>query len=265
MASSDVSAVTKFFATAHEGFSTTLNGTIASGASTVVLNGVSDLVDGSVFVGIIEPAGEKQQVFTGTVDLGNSQITNVKWTRGDNVEHVDGVTIVDYDTGTAFNMVTAGILEAHGQDGFINLAQFNKLWPVGSVYIAVVSTNPNTLLGYGTWVAFAAGKMLVGLDSGDTDFDTVEETGGAKTHDHPLSDNGAAKVHVSATANYGVQIKRITPPTGGTWDATHKAGTETSAAGTATGVSGGSGLFGATDDASSLPPYVTVYMWKRTA
>src|SRR3990172_7594580 len=53
--------------------------------------------------------------------------------------------------------------------------------PVGFVFISVVSTNPATLLGYGTWSAFGAGRVLVGLDSGDTDFDTVEETGGAKT------------------------------------------------------------------------------------
>src|SRR3990172_12746051 len=56
--------------------------------------------------------------------------------------------------------------------------------PVGFVFISVVSTNPATLLGYGTWSAFGAGRVLVGLDSGDTDFDTVEETGGAKTSSH---------------------------------------------------------------------------------
>lgn len=54
-------------------------------------------------------------------------------------------------------------------------------WPVGSVFIAVVSTSPATLLGGGTWSAFGAGRMLVGRDSGDADFDTAEETGGAKT------------------------------------------------------------------------------------
>ena len=54
-------------------------------------------------------------------------------------------------------------------------------WPVGSVFISVVSTNPNTLLGGGTWVAFGTGRVLVGIDSADADFDTVEETGGAKT------------------------------------------------------------------------------------
>ena len=60
-------------------------------------------------------------------------------------------------------------------------APVGQAFPIGSVFIAVVSTNPATLLGYGTWSAFGAGRVLVGLDSGDTDFDTAEETGGAKT------------------------------------------------------------------------------------
>lgn len=56
-----------------------------------------------------------------------------------------------------------------------------EAFPIGSVFITVVSTDPATLLGYGTWSSFGAGRVLVGLDSGDTDFDVVEETGGAKT------------------------------------------------------------------------------------
>lgn len=55
------------------------------------------------------------------------------------------------------------------------------LWPIGSIFVSVVSTNPATLLGFGTWVAFGTGRVLVGIDSGDADFDTVEETGGSKT------------------------------------------------------------------------------------
>jgi hypothetical protein len=55
------------------------------------------------------------------------------------------------------------------------------VWPIGSVYTSVVSTDPSTLFG-GNWEAFGAGRVMVGLDSGDTDFDTVEETGGVKTH-----------------------------------------------------------------------------------
>ena len=57
----------------------------------------------------------------------------------------------------------------------------SQAFPVGSVFIAVVSTNPGTLLGYGTWSAFAAGKVLIGLDANDSDFNAAEKTGGSKT------------------------------------------------------------------------------------
>lgn len=54
-------------------------------------------------------------------------------------------------------------------------------WPVGSIFMSAVSTNPATLLGFGTWVAFGTGRMPVAIDAGQTEFDTLLETGGAKT------------------------------------------------------------------------------------
>lgn len=56
-----------------------------------------------------------------------------------------------------------------------------NVWPVGFVLVTTTPTNPGVTLGFGTWSAFGAGRVLVGLDAGDTDFDTVEETGGSKT------------------------------------------------------------------------------------
>jgi hypothetical protein len=48
---------------------------------------------------------------------------------------------------------------------------------VGSIYInATDSTNPSSLLGFGTWVAFGAGRVLVGFNAADPLFDTAEET-----------------------------------------------------------------------------------------
>ena len=126
----------------------------------------------------------------------------------------------------------------------------SSAWPVGSVFIAVVSTNPNTLLGFGTWSAFAAGRMLVGLNAGDVDFDTVEETGGAKTvtldttmipaHTHvenvPSSASGGAiKIALDTNASGSADAGISTASTGG-------------------------GLAHA-----NMPPYIVVYMWKRTA
>lgn len=119
---SDVSSVSNYFATANEGFATTLGSTITSGAATVPLAGVSGLVNGTVFVGIIEPGATNQQVFTGIVNTSLSQITSVVWTRGTNVSHNGGVSIVDYTSGTLINMMSAGILKQHNQDGTHNAA-----------------------------------------------------------------------------------------------------------------------------------------------
>lgn len=117
MAKSNVSAVTHLLPTVNEGFISTLGSTISSGASVVPLTDITGLVNGSTFVGIIEPAGAKQQVFTGIVDTGGNQITGVKWTRGTNVSHSGGVTVVDYITGTVINMLTKWAAVQHNDDG----------------------------------------------------------------------------------------------------------------------------------------------------
>jgi hypothetical protein len=57
-------------------------------------------------------------------------------------------------------------------------------WPVGSIFMAAVATNPSELLGFGTWEAFGTGRMPVGYDAADSDFNAAEKTGGAKTHTH---------------------------------------------------------------------------------
>lgn len=89
-----------------------------------------------------------------------------------------------------------------------SVATLDQVYPVGSVYISVVATNPATLFGIGTWSAFGAGRVMVGLDAGDPDFDTAEETGGAKTvesagtNDAPAFTGNALAAHSHGTGTY---------------------------------------------------------------
>ncbi len=72
----------------------------------------------------------------------------------------------------------------HNTDGTHKNAAglINVIYPVGTIYTSIIATNPGTVFGFGTWVAFGAGKVLVGIDGTQAEFDTVEETGGTKTH-----------------------------------------------------------------------------------
>ena len=66
--------------------------------------------------------------------------------------------------------------------GSDNKTIIDLVYPIGSIYIATSSTNPGTLFGHGTWAAFGTGRTLVGVDTAQTEFSTIEKTGGTKTH-----------------------------------------------------------------------------------
>lgn len=147
----------------------------------------------------------------------------------------------------------------------------SALYPVGSIYTnATSSTNPATLLGFGTWTAFGAGRFLVGLNASDSSFDTAEETGGSKdaivvshTHTATVTDPGHAHVrtlNVWRGSNAG--------NTGAAWgggdrqdasNVSHTSNTNT------TGISVANSTTGSSGTNANLPPYIVVYMWKRTA
>ena len=71
----------------------------------------------------------------------------------------------------------------------INDTNLNKMqtdllkavFPIGSTYITQENTNPNTILGFGTWERLK-GRVCLGLDEDDTDLDTIGKTGGEKKH-----------------------------------------------------------------------------------
>ena len=142
--------------------------------------------------------------------------------------------------------------ESSAGGGITAEEDIDAVYPVGSIYTSIVSTNPGTVFGVGTWVEFGAGRVLVGVDSADTDFDTVEETGGSKTHTLTV-DEIPAHVHDEYTNQN---------TTGGLvgWGSARDTSTNN-----ATLTDYDTGSTGGGQAHANMPPYLTVYFWKRTA
>ena len=201
--------------------------------------------------------------------------------------------------------------------------KINTMYPVGSIYMSVNNTNPSTLFG-GTWEAWGAGKVPVGVDVGETEFNEVEKTGGAKsetlsvnqipshnhnftgtahghtftgtahnhsftgsTHNHGTSSsgqkflvsknniaiNGTKRAFTSSSSNGSYFVytddndagivedsKTANATQGGTIGSTTAGGTISNA------TAGGSiSNTGSGQAHNNLQPYITCYMWKRTA
>lgn len=161
------------------------------------------------------------------------------------------------------------------------IQQFAKeMYPVGSIYMSVKNTNPSTFFG-GTWVAWGSGRVPVGINTADSNFNTVEKTGGASTvalttaqlpshshakgtlatasagaHTHNLQNQKAAwgtnsgnRVLVDATSGYTALTNKTTTSAG--------AHTHT--------ISGSTAAAGSGSSHNNLQPYIVCYMWKRTA
>ena len=150
---------------------------------------------------------------------------------------------------TAF--VTAAISAATPTAAEVNA----HAYPVGSIYTSISSTNPATLLGVGTWVAFGAGRTLVGFDSTQTEFDTVEEVGGSKTH--TLTESELPSHTHNTLSSYQTQVEVIGSST--------VTITEADRSGDGADVDIDTSSTGSGAATNNLQPYITVYFWKRTA
>jgi hypothetical protein len=140
------------------------------------------------------------------------------------------------------------------------------IYPVGSIYTnATVSTNPATLLGFGTWTAFGAGRVMVGFDSGNALFDTAEETGGSAnavlvSHTHTATSTVTDPGHFHSTG-------QAFSGGGGNGATTGGSGLTTVTGSKTTGitVATSNSTEGSSATNANYQPYITVYMWKRTA
>lgn len=172
--------------------------------------------------------------------------------------------MVKTPNGVSFGKIwERGIIDAQGDvyvsgktdtksltvDGFAisKLTILNMIYPVGSIFISTSSANPATTMG-GTWTRYGQGRVLVGVNESDTDFSTAGKTGGEKTHLQTVEEmpshthgfrgggeNNYVRVEPSSTYGYSGNSDKTTNATGGN------------------------------KPFNIMQPYITTYMWLRTA
>ena len=169
---------------------------------------------------------------TGTTTLGGNPTTTTQ-SAGNNTTRI---------ATTEFVTTAVAALDAAAINAIV--------YPIGSLYFNMAdSTNPNTLLGMGTWAAYAEGEVLVGIQDSGT-FDALDESLGAETDSHTLTtDEIPAHTHTIAS--------HVTDGTSasGVGNSSTAEGSITTNANTTTG---------SAHSHSTLQPSVTVYIWKRT-
>lgn len=144
---------------------------------------------------------------------------------------------------------TKEIKVGHGDGSNVSVGL--SAYPVGSVYISVGATSPATLFG-GTWSAFGTGRVLVGIDATDTDFNASEKTGGAKTvtlDTTQIPSHRHNEIFTNVSLTSGSTNIALVVDSGGVSDNNPNQ----------MGYTGG-GLAH-----NNQMQYITCYMWKRTA
>ena len=239
--------------------------------STLTVNGVNLglLADDSVIIRSEQVDGDNT-TYTSQIYMTKGRIDMATFT-----ELEDGTVTssngVDIDDNVGIDIGVPGETETALSKARINgRSLLDFLHPVGSIYMSTSATNPTNLFG-GTWVAWGAGRVPVGFSGGDGNFNSSEKTGGSKTinieHNHGLSNARAAVGRADSSLStmsytsggnpHNVYFDREFSYYGGISGGSKHA--------TDTSLIYGNTNNGGSTAASVLQPYITCYMWKRTA
>jgi len=237
--------------------------------------------------GISIAAGERATVYyngTDYIKVTSSIVSNLTGT----LPVANGGTGVTTSTGTGNTVLSAsptftgtptlptgtiGVTQSFGNSStllattaFVQAA-LQLLYPVGSIYTATVSTNPNTLFGFGTWTAFSTGRMLIGNGSNGTNTFVAGNTGGATTTTLSVA-NLPAHTHANTLSDSG-HVHTMTGGLVGTSGSQQYVGGNATSAGSTdaafTGITLTNAPVGSGTAATTISPYIVVYMWQRTA
>ena len=263
--------------------------TTVSGNRVVIDHSVTGATDvdnsGNTFVQDVtmDSAGHVTAISSGAVAITNTDVSAGAAINAEKIHdgtvsntefgHLNGVTSAIQTQFNAISFDSAGLqtqLNALDTAKTTLTAVFSMIYPVGSIYInAGVSTSPATLMGFGTWSRYGEGKVLVSQSSSDTEFDTLGETGGAKTHT-------LTEAQLPAHRHFlfrNVSVPNIGDTTSSLSAAHHyDNGSESYRIRKSSSTNAFlepditlSGQTGSGSAHNNLQPYIVVYMWRRTA
>ena len=187
-------------------------------------------------------------------------------------------------------MLSLTELSWYDKDGKLqNILDF--VHPVGSIYMTMDSQNPSTLFG-GTWVRWGEGRVPVGVSANDSDFGTVEKTGGEKKHqlttnEMPMHRHIGQYTYSNKYTDHHqgpgdppspvIKVKKGSQVVEVQYnvikDDVSTVDCHTSGSGEVNNIIYAekvTSTYGVADDGEDMPhnnlqPYITCYMWKRTA
>lgn len=140
-----------------------------------------------------------------------------------------------------------------------------KIYPVGAIYMSVSNINPSELFG-GTWAAWGTGRVPVGVNTAQTEFNTVEKTGGETTHLLTAAESGE-KGHNHIQNAHGHSYPVNNPGIAdayGPLNTVAQVGDVRTTVGLSTATNLAVPASNASNAHNNLQPYITCYMWKRT-
>ena len=161
-------------------------------------------------------------------------------------------TTIDTFTANSATNKTVNITVPTDTGDLTNNAGYLKatdVYPVGSIVTFYDTADHSNFLGL-TWTRFAAGRMVVGYDSSDTDFDTIGETGGEKTHTLTVDEMPSHRHNIGQTYS-GYRV--------------YQGGSAPNAVYTGYAVSEPTNYVGGGKAHNNMPPYITAALWRRTA
>lgn len=237
----------------------------------------------------IKDVSANNNKITVTKGNGNSFIITIN-----NIDHAtsadndsNGQKITDTyvkEIATAFDdPSTIVVTKGNGKTDTFKINSLKDIYPIGSIYLSVLETNPAVLFGFGTWQLIEAGRFL--LSQGRANWGTTYtngSTGGEATHTlsipelPPHSHKGTAGTGGS-THRHPITLEQRHGRSGSWQDQARWSNGDVGTNGhSVTGYTdagkGGEHTHDVTVDNTgggaahnNMPPYLAIYMWKRTA